>query len=59
MWHRKCSTAFAMINKTSFLLIAAANLVFVALMAKLMESLNRHAPVGYEDDSGFHFGLKA
>jgi len=48
-----------MINKTSFLLIAAANLVFVALMAKLMESLNRHAPVGYEDDSGFHFGLKA
>ncbi len=39
-------------------MIAAMNLFFVGLMAKLLDTLNRHAPVGFEDESGFHFGVK-
>ena len=48
-----------MVNKTSLLMTAALNLFFFGLMAKLLESLNKHAPVGYEDESGFHFGVDA
>jgi hypothetical protein len=47
-----------MCNKTSFLMTAAMNLFFVGLMAKLLDSLNRHAPLGYQDESGFHFGVR-
>jgi len=47
-----------MVHKTSFLIAAALNLLFAGLMAKLLASLNKHAPVGYQDDSGFHFGAR-
>jgi hypothetical protein len=47
-----------MCNKTSFLITAAMNILFVGLMAKLLDSLNKHAPVGYQDESGFHLGVK-
>jgi len=47
-----------MCNKTSFLITAAMNIFFVGLMAKLLDNLNKHAPVGYQDESGFHLGAK-
>jgi len=47
-----------MLHKTSFLITAALNIFLVGLMAKLVDSLNRHAPVGYQNESGFHFGVR-
>jgi hypothetical protein len=59
---RLCGIANAvlssMCNKTSFLITAAMNIFFVGLMAKLLDSLNKHAPVGYQDEAGFHFGVR-
>jgi hypothetical protein len=34
------------------------NICFVGLIAKLLDSLNKHAPVGYQDESGFHLGVR-
>ena len=34
------------------------NLVFVALLAKLALMVKNQIPVGYEDESGFHYGNK-
>jgi hypothetical protein len=47
-----------MVNKTSLLITAVFNLFLVGLMAKLWESFNRRAPVGYQDGSGFHYGVR-
>jgi hypothetical protein len=47
-----------MFTKTSFLLTAAMNIFVVGLMAKLLDSLKKHAPVGYQDESGFHLGVR-
>jgi len=47
-----------MCTKTSFLLTAAMNIFVVGLMAKLLDSLKKHAPVGYQDESGFHLGVR-
>jgi hypothetical protein len=44
-------------HKTSFL-ITMMNLVFVALLAKLALMVKNQIPVGYEDESGFHYGNK-
>ena len=46
----------SMCSKTSLLMIAAMNIFFAGLMARLLVSLNKRAPVGYQDESGFHFG---
>jgi hypothetical protein len=48
----------SMCHKTSFLITAAMNLFFVGLIAKLLDSLNKHAPVGYQDEAGFHLGVR-
>jgi hypothetical protein len=37
---------------------AAMNIFFVGLMAKLLDSFNKHAPLGYQDEAGFHFGVR-
>ena len=47
-----------MCNKTTLLMTAAMNIFFVGLIAKLLDSLNKRAPVGYQDESGFHFGVR-
>jgi hypothetical protein len=47
-----------MVNKTSLLITAVLNLFLIGVMAKLWESFNRHAPVGYQDESGFHLGSR-
>jgi len=36
----------------------ALNLVFVALMAKVYQIVKSQAPVGYEDENGFHYGTR-
>jgi len=47
-----------MCNKTSLLMTAAMNIFFVGLNAKLLASLNKCAPRGYQDEAGFHFGVR-
>jgi hypothetical protein len=46
-----------MCNKTSFLMTVAMNVFFLGLIAKMLDSLKRHAPVGYQDEAGFHYGV--
>lgn len=48
----------SMCNKTQFLITAAINILFTGLAARLLISLNKRAPVGYQDESGFHFGVR-
>jgi hypothetical protein len=44
------------INKASVSLLAMATLVIAALAAKVRSTVDSQAPLGYEDESGFHFG---
>jgi hypothetical protein len=46
-----------MTNKTSFL-VAAITLIAATLIAKLHAALEKRAPLGYEDENGFHFGAE-
>jgi hypothetical protein len=36
----------------------ALNLLLIAVAAKLRGLLASHVPLGYQDQSGFHFGVK-
>jgi len=36
----------------------ALNLLFVGIIAKLRSAIANHVPVGYQDESGFHLGVK-
>jgi hypothetical protein len=45
-----------MCNKTILIMAAAINISLVALFTKLLDRLNKYAPVGYQDESGFHLG---
>jgi len=47
-----------MYNRTNFFITAAITMFFVSLMAKLLDGLKKHAPVGYQDASGFHLGVR-
>jgi hypothetical protein len=47
-----------MCSKTWFLMTAAMNLLLIGLIAKLLDSIKNRAPVGYQDESGFHFGVR-
>ncbi|HWD19443.1 MAG TPA: hypothetical protein VHB20_09190 [Verrucomicrobiae bacterium] len=44
------------INKESFSLLAIFTLIAAAVMAKLKATMDEQAPVGYEDENGFHYG---
>ena len=44
------------INKASVSLLALAALVIAAIAAKVRATVESQAPVGYEDEAGFHFG---
>jgi hypothetical protein len=44
------------INKASVSLLAMAALVIAAIAAKIRATIDTQAPVGYEDEAGFHFG---
>jgi hypothetical protein len=44
------------INKASVSLLAMAALVIAAVAAKVRATVESQAPVGYEDETGFHFG---
>ena len=44
-----------MTNKTSFL-VAVFSLLAASLIAKLHAAMEKRAPVGYQDEDGFHFG---
>lgn len=39
------------------MVVASVNFLFIAMMVKLLESFKDRVPVGYEDESGFHFGI--
>ncbi|HLX72669.1 MAG TPA: hypothetical protein VKV04_23855 [Verrucomicrobiae bacterium] len=44
-------------NKT-WLHIIVMNLLLVGIVAKLRAALKSHIPLGYQDESGFHFGVQ-
>jgi hypothetical protein len=44
------------INKATFSILAIATVIIAAIAAKVRATANAQAPVGYEDESGFHFG---
>jgi hypothetical protein len=44
-------------NKT-WLHIIAVNLLFVGIFVRLRAAMNNHIPLGYEDETGFHFGIQ-
>ena len=46
------------INKVSFSLLAVFAVLAAAIMAKIRATIDEQAPVGYEDESGFHFGAE-
>jgi hypothetical protein len=43
------------INKASVSLLAMATLVIAAIAAKVRATIEAQAPLGYEDESGFHY----
>jgi hypothetical protein len=43
------------VNKATFSLLAMASLIIAAIAAKIHAVINAQAPMGYEDDNGFHF----
>jgi hypothetical protein len=47
-----------MCNKTLLIMTAAINILPVGLLIKLLNRLNKYAPVGYQDESGFHLGVR-
>ncbi len=46
------------INKVSFSLLAIFSVLAAAIMAKVRATIDEQAPVGYEDENGFHFGAE-
>jgi len=36
----------------------ALNLLFIAIIAKLRSVIANQVPLGYQDESGFHLGVK-
>jgi hypothetical protein len=46
-----------MTNKSSFYL-AVALMPFAAVIARLRVAYDKHVPMGYEDENGFHLGPK-
>ena len=46
-----------MCSKTCFFLIAGLNILFIGLTAKLLDKFKNQVPIGYEDETGFHYGI--
>jgi hypothetical protein len=44
-----------MTNRNS-LYAVLVTMFFAAIIAKLRAAMEKHAPVGYQDENGFHFG---
>jgi len=36
----------------------ALNLLFIQIVAKLRNIYDSHIPLGYQDETGFHYGVK-
>ena len=37
--------------------MAAVTLLFAGILAKVRAAMDKHAPVGYQDENGFHMGV--
>ena len=42
----------------SWLHIIAVNLLLIGMVAKLRAAMKTHIPLGYQDETGFHFGVQ-
>lgn len=36
----------------------ALNLLFISIVAKLRSMFEAHVPLGYQDETGFHYGIE-
>lgn len=55
-WHSKC--CLESMQKTTVQSHSILTLILAAISAKLHSLLESAAPVGYQDDSGFHLGVQ-
>ncbi len=46
----------SMITKQSFY-AAAVTLLFAGILARMRAMMDKHVPVGYQDETGFHTGI--
>ena len=46
-----------MTNKSSFYAVVVT-VLFAGILAKIRAAVDKQAPVGYEDENGFHFGVQ-
>jgi len=42
----------------SWLHFIAVNLLLVGILTKLRATIENHIPLGYQDETGFHFGVQ-
>jgi hypothetical protein len=47
-----------MTNKNSLYAVLVTAL-FAAIIAKMRAAMDRQVPLGYEDEEGFHYGVKS
>jgi hypothetical protein len=55
-WHSGCCKTS--MTKT-WLHIIAVNLLLLGVLARLRAAVNNHIPLGYQDETGFHFGVQS
>jgi hypothetical protein len=46
-----------MTNKNSFYAVVIT-VLFAGILAKLRAAMDKQAPVGYQDENGFHYGAQ-
>jgi hypothetical protein len=46
-------------NKTSSLYAVAITLLVAGIMARIRAAVEKQVPVGYQDESGFHWGTES
>jgi hypothetical protein len=59
VWHYPCCLDFMHRSPLYLSVSSLLLLLFAALAAKARLFMDRQVPVGYQDESGFHLGIKS
>jgi len=54
-WHWRCCKRGM---HKSWLHFMAVNLLLVGILTRLRAAIENHIPLGYQDETGFHFGVQ-
>ena len=44
--------------KTSYMFLTAMYVVFIGCIVKLLDGIKKQVPVGYQNETGFHYGAE-